>query len=63
MKDERNINILASRIIRAEEAIQRNDNVEKNQEEIRNIISNLSFPEVLQLNDYVSNYFNIKRRK
>ncbi len=63
MKDERNINILASRIIRAEEAIQRNDNVEKNEEEIRNIISNLSFPEVLQLNDYVSNYFNIKRRK
>lgn len=57
MKDEKNIKVLAGEIIRAEEALRIKQDVKQNQKKIEDIISSLSIPEILELNDYVISYF------
>lgn len=57
MKDEKNIRVLAGEVIRAEEALRIKQDVKQNQKKIEDIISSLSIPEILELNDYVISYF------
>lgn len=48
MKDKK-LEKLASKIINLENACQKNDNISKNMAEMENIMSNLSFEEMLPL--------------
>jgi len=55
MKDERNkyIKLVAQKIVKAEKEILLGENVQENQQKIENIMSSLSFEDVLLLDDYI----------
>lgn len=49
MKNKKQIKKIASKIINLENACQNNDNISKNMSEMENIISGLSFMDMLEL--------------
>lgn len=49
MKNKKQLKKIASKIIELENACQNNDNISKNMSEMENIISNLSFEDMLSL--------------
>ena len=63
MKDRKEIKHLASKVIISEQALARNENVEQNKRKIEQIISTLSLPEILELNDYVLTFFRVDKSK
>ncbi len=55
MKDERNkyIKLVAQKIVEAEKELLLGKNVQENQQKIEDIMSSLSFEDVLLLDDYI----------
>lgn len=55
MKDERNkyIKLVAQKIVEAEKKLLLGKNVQENQQKIEDIMSSLSFEDVLLLDDYI----------
>lgn len=55
MKDERNkyIKLVAQKIVKAEKELLLGENVQENQQKIEEIMSSLSFEDVLLLDDYI----------
>lgn len=55
MKDKQNkyIKIAAQKIVKAEKELLLGENVQENQQKIENIMSSLSFEDVLLLDDYI----------
>lgn len=49
MKSKKQLQKIASQIIKLESACQNNDNISKNMSEMENIMSNLSFEDMLPL--------------
>ena len=57
MKNEKDIRLLATKVIQAEEAIKQKQNVQENKRQIESIINSLSVPELYELNDIVLTFF------
>lgn len=57
MKNEKDIRLLATKVIQAQEAIKQNQNVQENKKQIESIIDSLSVPELYELNDIVLTFF------
>ena len=63
MKDKKSIKYLASQVIKSEKALARKENVKQNWKKIDQIVSTLSLPEILELNDYVLAFFRVDKSK
>lgn len=55
MKDERNkrIKILAQKIVKAEQEMRLGKDVQENKQKIENIVSSLSFEDMIAVDDYI----------
>ena len=55
MKDERNkrIKILAQKIVKAEQEMHLGKDVQENKQKIENIVSSLSFEDMIAVDDYI----------